>query len=121
MAREATERDRYWLAHQEAAAASGKPAKEYAADQGLSIHAFYQARKRLRALGLLARPGAAAPKKKPRRRASSFAKVEVLAPGPTGPVGVVRIRLPNGLVVECAGGEPLPSVAELVERLAQIR
>jgi hypothetical protein len=46
-----TERDRFWLDHEAAVAASGQTAKGYAAEHGLSFHAFYQARKRLRALG----------------------------------------------------------------------
>jgi len=45
--RKATERDRFWLDHEAALAKSGQTAKAYAAAQGLSQHAFYQARKRL--------------------------------------------------------------------------
>jgi hypothetical protein len=48
-----SERDRFWLDHQAAQRSSGQTAKKYAAAQDLSLHAFYQARKRLRALGLL--------------------------------------------------------------------
>ena len=53
-ARQPSERDQFWLDHEAAAAAAGQTSKEYAAVQGLSLHAFYQARKRLRALSLLA-------------------------------------------------------------------
>ena len=49
----ATERDRFWLDHEAALAKSGGTAMAYAADHKLSLHAFYQARKRLRALGYL--------------------------------------------------------------------
>ncbi len=38
----ATERDRFWLDHEAAIAASGQTAKAYAAEQGLSLHALYQ-------------------------------------------------------------------------------
>jgi len=51
--RSVTERDQFWLDHEAALAGSGLTTKEYAAEHGLSFHAFYQARKRLRALGLL--------------------------------------------------------------------
>jgi hypothetical protein len=50
---EPTERDRYWLAHEAAIRASGQSAKAYAAERDVSLHALYQARKRLRAMGLL--------------------------------------------------------------------
>jgi hypothetical protein len=43
-----TERDRFWLDHEAALAASDQTAKAYAAGQGLSLLALYQARKRLR-------------------------------------------------------------------------
>ena len=49
-----SERDQFWLDHEAVQVASGQTAKEYAAAQGLSLDSFYQARKRLRALGLLA-------------------------------------------------------------------
>ncbi len=48
-----TERDRDWLDHEAAITTSGQSAKAYAAEHELSLHALYQARKRLRALGLL--------------------------------------------------------------------
>ncbi|MFV1978703.1 MAG: hypothetical protein ACC649_05080 [Myxococcota bacterium] len=48
------ERDRFWLDHEAAIKVSGTTAKAYASEQGLSLHALYQARKRLRALGLIA-------------------------------------------------------------------
>jgi ATP-dependent helicase/DNAse subunit B len=49
-----TDRDRYWLRQQESWEKSKLSAKEYARKHELSIHAFYQARKRLRAIGALA-------------------------------------------------------------------
>jgi hypothetical protein len=52
--RELTERDRFWLDHEKAISKSGQSAKAYAAEQGLSLHALYQARKRLKAEGHLA-------------------------------------------------------------------
>jgi hypothetical protein len=48
-----TDRDRYWLGHQAACEKSGLSAKAYARRHRLSVHALYQARKRLRGLGAL--------------------------------------------------------------------
>ena len=81
-----TERDRFWLDHEAKLAASGLTAKAYVGEHGLSLHALYQARKRLRALGLLApgaprrspKPGKAKPEAPP--RPVSFSKVEVRPP-----------------------------------------
>jgi hypothetical protein len=42
-----TDRDRYWLRQQESWEKSDLSAKEYARKHQLSIHAFYQARKRV--------------------------------------------------------------------------
>ena len=52
-----SERDRYWLEHEAALAKSGQTAKDYAAEQGLSLHALYQARKRLRNIARLDQHG----------------------------------------------------------------
>ncbi len=82
--RQPSERDQFWLDHEVAQSASGQTAKEYAAAQGLPLHAFYQARKRLRALGLLAAPPSRNKpvRKRPRGKAVSFSKVSV-TPVPT--------------------------------------
>ena len=76
-----TERDRFWLDHEKALATSGLSAKAYATEHELSLHALYQARKRLRALGHLPKgrtrtPSTASP--------VSFSKIEVAAPCPHG-------------------------------------
>lgn len=114
--RHVSEREQFWLDHEAAQAASGKTAKEYAAAQGLSLHAFYQARKRLRALGLLA------PRRAERKRSQkpakaktvSFSKIAVpaTAPGPR-----FRLELPGGIALEWAGGDVPESVTVLLERL----
>ena len=116
-----TERDRFWLDHEKAIAKSGQTAKDYAADQGLSLHALYQARKRLRADGLLQDGEATASK---RRRSKTgggiaFSKIEV-APSPSRDLGY-RLSLPSGLVFEWSGGEVPEPVVDLLERLAQPR
>ena len=113
-----TERDQFWLDHEAAQAASGQTAKQYAAATGVSLHAFYQARKRLRALGLLAVP---VNRRKPRRRQSpeqrvSFSKVAV-SPAAADPR--FRLELPSGVALEWPGGDVPESVAVLLERLAR--
>ena len=108
-----SERDRFWLRHHEAQGASGKDAKAYAASAGISVQALYQARKRLRAQGLLA-PGRARPVTRAR-----FSKVTV----PTSPAiedPRFRITLPNGAVLEWSGAASVGPVGDLVERMARL-
>ena len=116
-----TERDRFWLDHENAIAASGQSAKAYAAERGLSLHALYQARKRLKALGHL--PSGKNASRQPLRsdRASSvaFSRIEVAAPVATDLT--YRLSLPSGLVFEWSGGEVPEPVVGLLERLAQPR
>ncbi len=111
-----SERDQYWLDHRSAQAASSQTAKEYAAAQGLSLPAFYQARKRLRQLGLLApHTRAAKSPRKPRREKSvSFSKIAV---APRVPNDRFRLELASGIALEWPGGEVPDSVAGLLERL----
>jgi len=112
--REATERDQFWLDHEAAQAASGQNAKEYAAEQGISVDAFYQARKRLRALGLLARPTngrASTPKTSPSKPAV-FSKITV----PSSADARFRLELPGGVAFEWSGDEIPPSAVALLER-----
>ena len=113
-----SERDQFWLDHEAAQGASGQTAKEYAAAQDLSLHAFYQARKRLRALGLLpAAPGRSKrARKRSRSKAVSFSKVAV-TPAVTDPR--FRLELPGGMALEWSGGDVPESVAVLLERLAR--
>ena len=106
-----TDRDRYWLGVQESWEKSGLTAKEYARKHELSIHALYQARKRLRAIGALDAAPPRSPKAKARRR-GGFAKVEM--PAMRGPR--YRVRLPNGALVEWEGA----SGADLAEVLGVV-
>ena len=117
-----TERDRFWLDHEAAVAASDRTTKAYAAEHGLSLHAFYQARKRLRVLGLLT-TGAA--RRSPKRGATTtprpvtFSKVEVRLPRPSS--AEFRLSLPGGAVLEWSGEKLPPAVVDLVERLSSPR
>lgn len=122
MAREKppTERDRYWLDHEAALAKTKLTAKAYAAEQGLSLHSFYQARKRLRALGLLP-PGNAkrSPKTGTVKAPVAFSKVEWVPPRSRSTE--FRLSLPGGAVLEWSGAELPPAVVDLVERLTSPR
>ncbi len=111
-----TERDRFWLDHEAALAKSGRTAKAYAAEHGLSLHAFYQARKRLWALGWP--PAAEQSRKKPSPKAVAFSKVELRGQMPPAEF---RLSLPNGFVLEWSGAELPPAVVSLVERLTSPR
>ena len=115
---EPTDRDQFWLAHETALSPSGQTAKDYASSHALSLSALYQARKRLRALGLLA---AAPDRRKPIRKVSpvngvSFSKVAVTRAA-TDPR--FRLELPGGMALEWSGGDVPESVAVLLERLAR--
>ncbi len=115
-----TERDRYWLGHESALTVSGQTAKSYAAEHELSLHAFYQARKRLRAQGLLPAGRSRTGSKKAARKSVSFSKVE-LTPPPSRMQAEFRLGLPNGLTLEWSGSELPAPVVELLERLLQPR
>lgn len=119
---ELSERDRFWMKHHEAQVASGQNGKVYAAAQDLSLQAFYQARKRLRAIGAL--PPAREQQKKAAVMGQSlqgvrFAKVAVTAPRTEVPR--LRIELANGIAVEWAGAIEVGPVLDLIERIAQLR
>jgi len=117
--REPTERDRFWLDHEAAIKSSGQTAKDYAAAQDLSLHSLHQARKRLRALGLLERSRSVRTDKKSASRPLLFSKVELATPrrSPSD----FRLSLPNGVVLEWSGAEFPSPVIDLVERLTRSR
>jgi hypothetical protein len=113
-----SERDQFWLAHEAAQVTSGQTAKEYADAEGVSLQAFYQARKRLRALGLLA-PACERGQSSRRRSRSqtvSFSKIAI-TPAATDPR--FRLELPGGMALEWAGGDVPESVIVLLERLVR--
>ena len=95
-----TTRQQHWVAHLQACSERRLTLSVYAAEQGLSAGALQQARTRLRRLGLW--PVAAA----------GFVRVET-APAPV----MVRVSLPNGVVVETVGSE-LDAVLSAAARLA---
>ena len=95
-----TDRDRYWLRQQESWEKSDLSAKEYARKHQLSIHAFYQARKRLRAIGALD----AAPPRSPKRSRGRVAGSPGLRcrprGGPATACGCRTVRWSNGTVLQ---------------------
>ncbi len=114
-----TERDRFWLDHEAAIAASGQTAKAYAAEQGMSLHALYQSRKRRRAVAEMPKPVSRGSSPKPNRKPVSFSQVE-LRPPQLAPAEF-RLSLPNGFVLEWSGPELPQGVMTLVERLTSPR
>lgn len=114
-----TERDRFWMDHEAAIAASGQSAKAYAAEQGLSLHALYQSRKRRRTMAQSAKDASARLASKPSRKPVSFSRVELRPPQTTA--AEFRLSLPNGFVLEWSGPELPDGVVALVERLTASR
>lgn len=109
-----TDRDRTWLRHHGACEKSGLTAKAYARRHRLSIHALYQARKRLRAMGAL-EAATMRPSQAKRSPSSGFARVEGLA----APRSRYRVRLPNGALVEWEGA-PGAELAEVLGAVSQL-
>jgi hypothetical protein len=95
-----TTRQQHWVAHLQSCAERGLALSVYAAEHGLSAGALQQARTRLRRLGLWPVP------------VPRFVRAQT-APAPV----MVRISLPNGVVVETAGSE-LGAVLSVAARLA---
>ena len=104
-----TERDRFWLRHIEASVRSRTPATIYAAEHGLSLGAFYEAKRRL------VRRGAVSPA--PRRRRVSFAAVQVVPEARVAEAGPFRLRLSNGAVLEWASAPGIEVLGALIERV----
>jgi len=106
---ELTERDRFWLEHLKKLSAEKTPAKSYAAAAGLSVHALYQAKKRLVTLG--AWPGPTP---------QMFAPVQVIEPGKlsreTEPA--FRLRLGSGVTLEWSAAPSLEWLCGLLDRIA---
>ena len=91
-----SERQRFWLRHIRTAERKGEALKAYAERRGLSTHSMYEAKRRLRAYGLIA----PAP---PQRVSSSefvrVARADVGRAGPASPASL-RVRLASGALLE---------------------
>ena len=113
--RGSTERDRVWIAHLERIEAEGIAAKEYAVREGLSRHALYQAKKRLRQQG--AWPEAQGSARKPR-----FTRVRLVESSPTASVAwALRLRLPSGAVLEWSAMPGTDQLGAVLERVSAAR
>lgn len=102
--------DGYWLEQVEAWARSGEPATVYAKRAGISVGAFYEAKRRLIARGRWSSSAGAS-----REKRATFARV-MAASEPAREAGF-RVRLPSGATLEWASA---PGVAELATLLGRL-
>lgn len=103
-----TERQQFWLEHIRACGTGSL--KAYAEAHDLRVGSLYEAKKKLRRLGVLEEPCA-------RAASSRFVRVSRESVSPSPPT-MCRIHLRNGTVVEVAGApEQLPA---LIERVAAL-
>jgi hypothetical protein len=105
-----SERDESWLAHLEKVQSQGVTIKAYAREQGVSFHAMYQAKKRLRALGAWPARKQAAP--------VSFARVAVHNEATARSVGACRLRLAGDAVIEWEVAPSAELLASVIARVA---
>jgi hypothetical protein len=113
--RGATERDRVWVRHLERIEAEGIAAKIYAAREGLSVHALYQAKKRLRQQG--AWPEANGSAVEP-----TFTRVRLVETAPAAATPwALRLRLPSGAVLEWSVTPGADLLGTLLERVSSAR
>jgi len=99
-------RQAFWLEHLQRCTELGQTLSAYAAAQGLSLGALYEAKRRLRLRG--AWPAAT----------GRFVRAQLTSETSTAAVNAVyRISLPNRVVVEVAGGE-LEAVLSAAARLS---
>lgn len=89
-----TRRQQFWIEHLRRWAEGGQSLSAYAAKHGLKVGGLYEAKGRLRRRGLWPTPAPRFVCVRPTRAAAP-------PPLPT----VYRVSLPNGVVVETAGGE----------------
>ncbi len=103
---ELTERQRYWLEHVQACAASGKTIAEYAAEHGLAAQAMYAGKKMLTRKGVL-----------PPTHPTRFQRVQ--------DIGAVvgsewRIHLPNGVSVAFSGSVDAATLTTVLNTAATL-
>jgi hypothetical protein len=102
-----SERQRFWLKHLRVAERKGEPLNAYAERLGLSESSLYEAKRRLRACGVIA-PA-------PQRRAPSpgFARVAVADAGGAAPTSL-RVRLASGALLEWGEAPRGDALRELI-------
>lgn len=101
-----TGRQRYWLDHVQACAASGKTIAEYAADQGLSAPTMYAGKKMLVKKGVL-----------PATRPVGFQRAQVVGPVVSSEW---RIQLPNGISVAFSGAVDVGTLTTVLNTAAAL-
>ena len=105
-----SERQRYWLKHLRAAERAGEPVTTYAKRLGLSEQSMYEAKRRLRAYGLIA-PAIA--RKTVKTTPHRFTRVAI-APREAAPVTSLRVRLVSGAVLEWSEAPQGDALRELI-------
>ncbi|NIV34830.1 MAG: hypothetical protein GWN58_36845 [Anaerolineae bacterium] len=100
-----TECQQRWLDHIRAAERAGHPLKAYALEHGLSVSALYAWKAKLKRRGDL--PG----------KTPGFTRVQVTPPASGAEL---RIRLPNGIVMEAPGAIATAVLVSLVEALGRL-
>jgi hypothetical protein len=104
-----SERQRYWLKHVRAAERKGEPLRVYAKRLGVSEHSLYEAKRRLRLLGVLAQaPQGVAPS----TPSTGFVQVEVSDPGRAP--ACLRVRLGSGALLEWSEAPQGDALRELI-------
>ncbi len=101
-----SERQRFWLKHLRAAERKSEPLKAYAERLGLSESSLYEAKRRLRACGVIA-PA-------PRRRVSSPEFVRVEVAGSSRTPASLRVRLESGALLEWSEAPQGDALRELI-------
>ena len=102
-----SERQRYWLEHLRAAEGKGEPLKAYAKRLGLSESSLYEAKRGLRACGMIA------PAPKRTTRSPRFARVAVSEP--SHPPCSLRVRLASGALLEWSQAPQGDALRELID------
>ena len=100
-----TDTQRRYLTHIQAADEAGQTLKAYAAEHGLSVAALYSHKAVLRKRGHL---GGDTP---------AFSRVQLM---PAAGAAPLRVRLPNGVVVEAPGDMAPQQVAALCQDLSRL-
>ncbi len=101
-----SERQQYWLKHLRAAEGEGEPLKAYAKRLGLAKSSLYEAKRNLRACGVIAAASKRAPS------SPGFARVAVSAPSPSP--CTLRVRLASGALLEWSEAPQGEALRELI-------
>jgi len=102
-----SERQRYWLAHLRKAEQRGEPLKAYAKRLELSKSSLYEAKRRLRACGLIA------PAIPHRSATRGFARVAMATREASAAISL-RVRLASGAVLEWREAPQGDALRELI-------